>query len=71
MDSRLAAHWCWAGSEERRKIRQGKKRTTVRRQEASCISAGGHRTELQFLLAAALRCSCIASLTLTNNYMCM
>jgi len=52
---------------ERRKIRQGKKRTTVRRQEASCISAGGHGTELQFLLALGC-CLCHAAL-LTNNYL--
>ena len=52
---------------ERRKIRQGKKRTTVRRQEASCIFAGGRGTELQFLLALGC-CLCHAAL-LTNNYL--
>lgn len=53
-----------AGSEERRKIRQGKKQTTVRRQETSCISAGGHGTELQ--CSSAWGCHAL----LTNNYIC-
>jgi hypothetical protein len=45
-----------AGPDRRKEERsvRGRNEQQLDDKEASCISAGGHRTELQFLLAAAM-----------------
>ena len=56
---------CSAGPYRRKEERsvRGRNEQQLDDKEASCISAGGHRTELQFLLA----CSCAAAFAITAS----